>query len=274
MHLRGPFLLALIQTIPESEHSRCMSNQPVDLGPAQRSFKLVHSGDAHISSGLLSRADRDQLEILQSRFERCGPDGLNDRDLLQLLLSAGSVRRDFGRTATDLLDEFGDLPGVLSADHSRLVRIAGEKPAFNLKLVAATGIRMAAKRVKSQPVITRWDTLIEYCRTTMAGLTHEVFHVLFLDRANRLISDERQGRGTVDHVPVYPREILKRALELDACALILVHNHPSGDPTPSQTDIDMTKMIQTAAESLSVTLHDHVIIGAARETSMVSEGLI
>jgi DNA repair protein RadC len=143
-----------------------------------------------------------------------------------------------------------------------------------LKIVQAAAHRLAQARVLKRPVVSSWDALLEYCQTAMAHDDIEQFRVLFLDRKNVLIADEPQARGTVDHVPVYPREVVKRALELNASALILVHNHPSGDPTPSGADIEMTAQIQRAADSLGITLHDHLVIGKSRELSFRSEGLL
>ena len=143
-----------------------------------------------------------------------------------------------------------------------------------LKIVEAAAQRLAQSRVMQRPVVSSWDALIDYCHTTMAHRETEQFRVLYLDRKNVLIADEEQARGTVDHVPVYPREVVKRALEINASALILVHNHPSGDPTPSPEDIAMTTRVQDAAQALGITLHDHLIVGKSRELSFRSEGLL
>ena len=150
----------------------------------------------------------------------------------------------------------------------------GEQVIFELKLVEAIGHRMARARILQKPVLSSWDALLDYCQTAMAHGPIEQFRVLFLDRKNLLIGDEAQGTGTVDHVPVYPREVVNRALELYASALILVHNHPSGDPTPSQADIDMTQSIQDAAEVLGITLHDHIIVGKSQNLSYRRQGLL
>ncbi|MEO1789565.1 MAG: DNA repair protein RadC, partial [Pseudomonadota bacterium] len=143
-----------------------------------------------------------------------------------------------------------------------------------LKIVEAAAHRLARARVMGRPVVSSWQALLDYCQATMAHRETEQFRVLYLDTRNTVIADEEQARGTVDHVPVYPREVVKRALELNASALILVHNHPSGDPTPSQADIDMTERIRQAAEVLSITLHDHLVIGQSRELSFRSEGYL
>jgi DNA repair protein RadC len=150
----------------------------------------------------------------------------------------------------------------------------GEAVVQELKLCEAVAQRMARARVMHRPVLSSWDALLDYCHTAMAHRETEQFRILFLDRKNVLIADEEQARGTVDHVPVYPREVVKRALELNASALILVHNHPSGDPTPSEADIAMTAQIQDAAQVLGLTLHDHLIVGRSREVSFRSLGYL
>ncbi len=150
----------------------------------------------------------------------------------------------------------------------------GEAVICELKIVAATAQRLARSRVLQRPVVSSWEALIDYCHTAMAHRDTEQFRVLFLDRKNTLIADEKQGSGTVDHVPVYPREVVKRALELNASALILVHNHPSGDQTPSPEDISMTAQIERAAQALGITLHDHLIVGKSTELSFRAAGLI
>jgi len=175
-----------------------------------------------------------------------------------------------------LLDKFGDFNRVITAPPDRLTDIKGVGDAVvtDLKIVEAAAQRLARSKILKRHVISSWDAILDYCHTTMAHRETEQFRVLFLDRKNTLIADEEQARGTVDHVPVYPREIAKRALELNASALILVHNHPSGDPTPSQSDIDMTDQIQAACTALGLTLHDHLIIGKSRELSFRSEGYL
>jgi DNA repair protein RadC len=172
--------------------------------------------------------------------------------------------------------EFGDFNRVLSAPVERLRRIngVGDAVIVELKLVEAAAQRLSRAKVLNKCAISSWDALVDYCHTTMAHRETEQFRVLFLDRKNVLIADEEQGKGTVDHVPVYPREVAKRALELNASALILVHNHPSGDPTPSQSDIDMTSQMEQACSALGLTLHDHLIVGKSRELSFKSEGYL
>lgn len=219
---------------------------------------------------------RDHRKRLRDRFLTGGADALPDYELLELVLFRAIPRQDVKPLARLLLDTFGDFNRTLSAPIPRLAAVAGvgEAVICELKLVEAAAHRLSRARVMQRHVVSSWDALLDYCHTTMAHRDTEQFRVLYLDRKNVLIADEAQARGTVDHVPVYPREVVKRALELNASALILVHNHPSGDPTPSEADITMTHQIHRAAEALSVTLHDHLIIGKSAEISFRSEGLL
>jgi DNA repair protein RadC len=196
--------------------------------------------------------------------------------LLELVLFRSIPRRDVKPLARTLLDQFGDFNRVITASTKRLNEIPGVGATVitDLKILEATAHRLARSKVMKRHVISSWDAILDYCHTTMAHRETEQFRVLYLDRKNTLIADEEQARGTVDHVPVYPREVAKRALELNASALILVHNHPSGDPTPSQSDIDMTARVQDACGALGLTLHDHLIIGKSRELSFRSEGYL
>lgn len=218
----------------------------------------------------------DHRARLRERFLQGGAEALPDYELLELLLFRSIPRQDVKPLARRLLDTFGDFNRVLTADSHRLrsVKGVGDAVITDLKVVEAATHRMARSRVLQTHVISSWDAVLDYCHTTMAHRETEQFRVLFLDRKNILIADEPQAKGTVDHVPVYPREVAKRALELNASALILVHNHPSGDPTPSEADIGMTRQIQQACEALGLTLHDHLIIGKSRELSFRSEGLL
>jgi DNA repair protein RadC len=172
--------------------------------------------------------------------------------------------------------KFGDFNRVITAPEPRLrdVKGVGDAVVIELKVVEAAAHRMARAKVMGQHVVSGWDALLDYCHTTMAHREIEQFRILFLDRKNVIIADEEQAKGTVDHVPVYPREVAKRALELNASALILVHNHPSGDPTPSQSDITMTTQIEAACGTLGLTVHDHLIIGKSRELSFRAEGYL
>jgi DNA repair protein RadC len=215
-------------------------------------------------------------ERLRERFSRAGVDGLQDYELLELLLFRSRARGDVKPLAKELLKRFGGVAEVLSAPVERLVEVngMGEATALELKIVHAASIRLAQARVLDRPVISSWNELLAYCRAAMADEKTELFRILFLDRKNILIADEVQQRGTVDHTPVYPREVVKRALELSASALILVHNHPSGDPTPSRADIEMTNQIVKAAGALNIRVHDHLVIGRKSEASFKGLGLL
>ncbi len=213
---------------------------------------------------------------LRQRFTEGGAAAVPDYELLELVLFRAIPRQDVKPLAKRLLAEFGDFNRVMAAPPDRLGRIQGVGAAViqELKIVEAAAHRMARARILDKHILSSWDALIDYCQTVMAHRTTEQFRILYLDRKNVLIADEEQGRGTVDHVPVYPREVVKRALELEASALILVHNHPSGDPAPSESDIDMTARIATAAAALGLTIHDHLIVGKARNFSFRAEGLL
>lgn len=219
---------------------------------------------------------RDHRQRLRARFLAGGAAAMPDYELLELLLFGALPRVDVKPLARRLIDTFGDLAGVVAAPEAALRRIDGVGEAVIVVLRLADGVaaRMARARVLDRPLISSWDALLAYCHTTLSHREAEHFRVLFLDRKNRLVADEGMGRGTVDHVPVYPREVLKRGLELGASALILVHNHPSGDPEPSAADIAMTEQIATAGRVLGITVHDHLIIGRSRETSFRANGLI
>ncbi len=217
----------------------------------------------------------DHRQRLRARFMGGGPDAMPDYELLELVLFRAIPRQDVKPLARTLMDKFGDFNRVISAPEARMrdVKGVGDAVVVELKIVAAAQ-RMARAKVLRRHVVSSWDALIDYCHTTMAHRETEQFRVLFLDRKNVLIADEEQAKGTVDHVPVYPREVAKRALELNASAIILVHNHPSGDPTPSQSDLTMTNQIATACDALGLTLHDHLIIGKSTELSFRSEGYL
>ena len=219
---------------------------------------------------------KDHRKRLRERFLTGGAQAVPDYELLELVLFRAIPRQDVKPLARLLLETFGDFNRVLSAPKARLMDVAGvgEAVVCELKIVEAAAHRLSRARVIQKHVLSSWDALIDYCHTTMAHRETEQFRVLYLDRKNVLIADEPQAQGTVDHVPVYPREVVKRALELNASALILVHNHPSGDPTPSSEDIAMTQQIVTAADALGVTVHDHLIVGKSRELSFRAEGLL
>ena len=219
---------------------------------------------------------RDHRKRLRDRFLSGGAAAMPDYELLELILFRAIPRQDVKPLARRLLDSFGDFNRVISASPARLSALPGVGDAVvqELKIVEAAAQRLVRSRVMAKPVLSGWDALLDYCHTAMAHAETELFRVLYLDRRNVLIADEEQARGTVDHVPVYPREVARRALELSASAIILVHNHPSGDPTPSEPDITMTRAIDAAVRTLGITLHDHLIIGKERELSMRAQGLI
>ena len=213
---------------------------------------------------------------LRARLLAAGADALPDYELLEFLLYAANARGDTKPLAKDLLKRFGGLAGVLGASRDALASVPGmgDAAAAHLLAVRAAAARMARAELAVRPVIGSWDKLVDYCTTSAGFAETEEFRLLFLDRKNALIADERQQRGTVDHVPVYPREVVKRALELGASAIIMVHNHPSGDPTPSPGDIEMTRAVAKAVSAVGVALHDHLVIGRGRHASFKSLGLL
>ncbi len=215
-------------------------------------------------------------ERLRRRLLEKGGDALADYEILELLLFGAKPRADVKPLAKALMARFGSLSAVLAAEPSDLATVTGmgQASAAALKIVPEAARRLAREQVMDQPVLSSWQKLLDYCRIALGHERVERFHLLFLDRQNRLIADETQQRGTVDHTPVYPREVVRRALELGATALILVHNHPSGDPTPSKADIEMTNEIVAAGEKLGIAVHDHVVIGKSGQTSFKSAGLL
>ncbi|MDP8918213.1 MAG: DNA repair protein RadC [Pseudomonadota bacterium] len=252
-----------------------MSNPP-GLSDSLALFPTDEAVPVALAPGKLPSYIADHRARLRARFSEAGAQALPDYELLELLLFRIIPRQDVKPLARRLLDEFGDIATVLSAPVPRLEQVSGVGPAvaLELKVVEAVAHRMARAKVLRRHVVSSWAQLLDYCHTVMAHREQEQFRVLYLDRKNVLIADEEQGRGTVDHVPVYPREVVKRALELNASAMIVVHNHPSGDPTPSRADIDMTAQIEAAAKALGLVLHDHLIIGRERELSFRAEGLL
>lgn len=213
---------------------------------------------------------------LRSKLLNRGADALDDYELLEALLFAFIPRRDVKPIAKDLLKRFGSLSAVFAAPVADLcsVKGLGETSAAYLKAAAELSARSAREKLSKPQGISSWTTLTEYIKAEIQHETREQFRVLFLDRKNQLLKDETMGQGTVDHAPVYPREIARRALELSSSALILVHNHPSGDPTPSHADIEMTKEIILAVKPFEIVVHDHLIVGKHGITSFRSSGLI
>ncbi len=215
-------------------------------------------------------------ERLRGRFREAGPDALSDYELLELLLFRALPRRDVKPLAKSLLEKFGSFAEVISAPESRLAEVKGlgDAAVAELKIVQAAASRLLRGAVKKRRVLSSWSSVLDYCRSAQAFSDREQFRVLFLDKRNQLIADEIQQTGTVDHTPVYPREVVKRALELSATAIILVHNHPGGDPTPSRADIEMTKRIIEIARGLGIEVHDHIIVGRDGHASLKGLKLI
>jgi len=215
-------------------------------------------------------------ERLRERFRDAGADAVTDYELLELVLFRAIPQRDVKPLAKDLIEKFGSFPEVIAATPRRLAEIRGIGNAAitEIKIVHAAASRLARGQLRKRPVLSSWSSVIDYCRTTMAFAEKEQFRILFLDKRNQLIVDELQQVGTVDHTPVYPREVVKRALELSATAVILVHNHPSGDPTPSHADIEMTQTIIKIAAPLGIAVHDHIIVGKEGNASFKGLRLI
>lgn len=215
-------------------------------------------------------------ERLKTRFRESGADTFQDYELLELILFQALPRRDTKPIAKALLDRFGSFSEVLAAPEARLREIdgIGEAAAQYLKVLLATAQRFARDPIRKKTILDSWAAVVDYCRAVMAFEEVERFRILFLDKKNQLIADEVQQSGTVDHTPVYPREVVKRALEVSATAVILVHNHPSGDPTPSQADIQMTKSVIEIAKPLGIEVHDHLIVGKTGHASLRSLRLI
>ncbi len=213
---------------------------------------------------------------LKNRFRKSGGNSLEDYELLELLLFRTIPRRDTKPLAKNLIEKFGSFAGVINAPDQLLMEVSGVGEAIitEFRLINAATQRVLKHSIHKKPILNNWEELLDYCRSIMAHKTKEQFRIIFLDKRNRVIDEELQQEGTVDHTPVYIREISKRALELSATALILVHNHPSGDPTPSRADIEMTKKIIATTDGLGIIVHDHIIIGKDGYASLKSLGLI
>ncbi|WP_096702265.1 DNA repair protein RadC [Magnetospirillum sp. 15-1] len=234
--------------------------------------KLVEGDDPTSPAGTSHKGHRERL---RSRFIEA-PEALPDYELLELLLAAAIPQKDTKPLAKALIKRFGSFADVITADVEDLKTVDGIKDAAaaTLKVVREAAIRLARAPVLNTHVISSWDVLLDYCRTAMSTLPTEQFRLLFLDRKNTLIADEVQQTGTVDHTPLYPREVVKRALALHASAVILVHNHPSGDPKPSRADIDMTRQVKDALAGVGIAVHDHIIVGRKGHMSFKSAGLL
>jgi DNA repair protein RadC len=248
-------------------------SRPVTRGFAEAPQAMLRAphGVPFASTGPQGHRGRMRDKLLDR-----GPDALADYEVLEMLLFFAFKTGDTKPLAKSLINQYGSFARLMAAPTETLLDTRGLGPhsVAALKLVQASALRMMQAEVAEQPVLNNWDRLLEYLTARLAREKVEQFRVLFLDTRNRLIADEAQARGTVNHTPVYPREVVKRALELHATALILVHNHPSGDLTPSSADLDMTRQIQQAARALDITLHDHLILGNGRHTSFRREGLL
>ena len=218
----------------------------------------------------------DHRARLRARFLDGGAEAIPDYEMMELVLFAAIPRRDVKPLAKTLIDRFGSFADAIAAPRERLREVTGvgDTVVTHLKIVEAAALRLSRLRLLGKPALSSWSALIDYCAATMGRNPHEEFRILFLDRKNVLITDEVQGAGTVDHTPVYPREIVKRALELSASAVILVHNHPSGDPTPSRADIEMTREIAAAAKALRIAVHDHIVVSRGGTASFKALGLL
>ena len=237
------------------------------------------SADAHDNAPRANASNTGSAghrERLRERFAKGGADAMPDYELLELTLFAAIPRRDTKPMAKALLARFGSFAEVIAAPRARLMEVkgVGETVAAHLKIVEAAAHRLSKTKVIGRPALSSWAALLDYCTAAMAREQAEAFRVLFLDRKNILIADEVLSRGTIDHTPVYPREIVRRALELSSSAIILVHNHPSGDPTPSRADIEMTRDIEKAAKALGIAVHDHLVIGRGGHVSFKATGLL
>lgn len=253
-----------------------------DRGPHWRPTGQL-APDASAGGGLIRQPDGSaqphywgHRQRLRARFLTGGHKAMPEYELLELLLFDAIARIDVKPLAKRLLAAFGDLNGVVGASEQQILRIGGATPKvfLQLRIAEAMAHRMGQAKVLNREVLSSWSDVIAYCRTTMANRKTEQFRILFLDRKNVIVADEEQAAGTVDHVPVYPREVARRALELSASAIVLVHNHPSGDPTPSREDIDMTRRIVAACAALDIVIHDHMIIGKDEELSFRDMGLL
>jgi DNA repair protein RadC len=255
-------------------------------------WRRSHCGDARMGIGgkPTNKRDREgERELadarphyhghrarLRQRFLESSPDTMQDYELLEMVLYGAFPRSDTKPLAKELIRKFGSFAEVLAAPRARLEEVdgVGEAVITSLKVVHAAAVRMRRIEARERTTLSSWSSVLDYCRTAMAFAAREQLRILFLDKRNHLIADELQQEGTVDHTPVYPREVVKRALELGATAVVLVHNHPSGDPTPSQADIRMTQEIIAVARPLGIEVHDHIIVGRDGHASLKGLKLI
>ena len=245
------------------------------LGPAARRA-LTRANATWASRTSPSRIISAIANRLRRRFRDGGPDALPDYELLELVLFRAMPRRDTKPLAKAILARLGTFAEAMNAPEDLLLEVPGlgEAAVTEIRLIRAAALRLMQGEVFERPVLASWAQVLDYCRAAMGFEAKEQFRILFLDKRNQMIADEVQQEGTVDHTPVYVREVVKRALELSATAIVLVHNHPSGDPTPSRADIEMTKQIVDAAKPLGVVVHDHIIVGKQGHASFRGLGLI
>ena len=246
--------------------------EPAPKGPATK----VLQSEPRARSAKSASPHAGHRERLRERLKSGGPEALPDYELLELVLFGAIARGDTKPLAKALIQKFGSFGGVINAPEPRLLEVkgVGDRVIAEFRMLRAATGRLSAQVVLDQPVLGSWKQVLDHCRAAMAHANREEFRILFLDKHNHLIADEVQSRGTIDHTPVYVREVVKRALEVSATAIILVHNHPSGDPTPSRADVDMTKQIITAAKPLGIAVHDHLIIARDGHASFRNLGLM
>ena len=251
-----------------------MSKTPKPAGMAEFSFLPdLAPQPMDASSPVGAEGHRQRM---RQRLLKAGPDALADHEMLEMILFIALPRRDTKPLARALLARFQTFGGVLGAPATELMAVdgIGEAGAASLKLVQAASLRMMRQEVAAQPVFSTWDRLTEYLTAAMGHERTEQFRILFLDGRNRLIADEIQGVGTINHAPAYPREVVRRCLELHASAVILAHNHPSGDPAPSREDVTLTTEIARAAAMMGIAVHDHIIVGRGKWLSFRAEKLL
>ncbi|AFR26325.1 RadC family protein [Bartonella quintana] len=246
----------------QSNHFALTSSAPLNPTPEAKSEKLQRNSQIY-------KHYQGHRERLRRRYLKSKGNAIEDYEYLELLLFRTIPRANTKPIAKSLIAHFGSLADVLGADIHRLQEVHGCGPAtaIDLKIISDVAGRLVRAQLFKRDIFSSWDKVLAYCKAVMAHETREQFRVLFLDKKNGLLADEVQQTGTIDHTPVYPREVISRALQLSASGLILVHNHPSGDSSPSEADITMTHRLKDAANVLGITVHDHLIIGRNNYTS-------
>jgi len=266
--------------MPQSKRTSGMTSGSGKISAEEQSLLFTLTGDAAASPPKKDVPETDDRHghraRLRTRFRDGGADAVPDYELLEMILFRAFPRIDTKPIAKRLLKQFGTFAEVVLAPRQQLLGVegVGTRAVDELKLIKAAAERLARGEIKGKTALSSWSNVLDYLRMKQGFERIEQFRVIYLDKKNNMIADEEQGRGTVDHTPVYVREVVKRALEIGASAIILVHNHPSGDPTPSRADIDMTNLIVKAAAALNIRVHDHLVIGKAREASFKALGLL